>query len=164
MDLDAMLDEAADSTGLAKVVTLDQQLKDRNLMNDVKPWLAFSSNVTPAVRDAWTHAVKVDALADLPLAPFQPSNAYYSSEVPPPLPGPKKLLQELIRGAAQSSNFDETKTAKLMQMANPVIESEAADLLQKAYKRQLVSDVAAAVRSDPNFSKQRYPDLAAAIE
>jgi len=165
MDLDAMLDEAADSVNLKKVVNVDQELKDKNMMNEIKPWLAFSSNVTPqTVRDAWSNMVKVDALVDLQATQFQPSNSYYSSEASAPLPGPKKLLQELIRGAASSCGFDETKTAKLMQMANPVIESEAADLLQKAYKRQLVTDVAASVRKDPNFTAERYPELGAAVK
>jgi hypothetical protein len=163
MDLDAMLDEAADTVNLKKEVNLDQLLKDRNVMNDVKPWLAFSSNVPPATRDSWSQMVKVDALADLQALPFQPSNAYYSSETISPLPGPKKLLQELVRNAAQNCGFDETKTAKLMQLANPVIETEAADNLQKAYRRQLIADVASAVRKDPNYSADRFPVLAAAL-
>jgi len=164
MDLDAMLDEAADSVNLKKVVNLDQELKDRNLMNEVKPWLAFSSNVPPATRDLWNQMVKIDALADIQATPFQPSNSYYSSEPIPPLPGPKKLLQELMRTAAQNCNFDETKTAKLMQMANPVIETEAANTLQKAYRNQLIDDVKVAVRKDPNFSKDKYPHLFEAVK
>lgn len=160
-----MLDEAADSVNLKKEFNLDQELKDKNLMNDVKPWLAFSSNVPTSTRDTWSQMVKVDALAELQATPFQPSNSYNSWEQVPPLPGPNKLLQELIRGAAQNCGFDETKTAKLMQMVNPVIETEAAKQLQSAYKRQLISNVASAVKKDPNFvaGRAQFPELAAAV-
>ena len=161
MDLDSMLEEC--SKDLKKEINLDQDCKDRNVMNDIKPWLAFSSNVPAATRDVWNQMVKIDALADAEAVQLQASNTYYSWESVPYLPGPKKLLQELIRGAAQQSNFDESKTAKLIQMANPVIETEAAKQLQAAYKVQLVNDVSAIVKKDPNFSTERFPELAAAI-
>ena len=161
MDLDSMLEEC--SKDLKKEINLDQKCKDRNVMNEIKPWLAFSSNVPAATRDVWNQMVKIDALADAEAVQLQASNSYYSWEAVPFLPGPKKLLQELIRGAAQQSNFDESKTAKLIQMANPVIETEAAKQLQAAYKVQLVNDVSAIVKKDPNFSTERFPELAAAI-
>lgn len=63
-DLDAMLDDAADEL-LPTVFDLDATLKEKNLMNEVKPWLAFSSNVPVSKRDEWSKMVKVDALAEL---------------------------------------------------------------------------------------------------
>lgn len=162
-DLDSLLESAANETGLKREVNVDQELRTSNKMEGVKPWLAFSSNVPADTRDKWNLMVKVDALADTPQTNLQPSNSYYSWEPLPPLPGPNKLLQELIRSAAQNCGFDETKTAKLMQMANPVIETEAARQLQTAYKHQLVNDVKEAVKSDPNYSAAAFPDLAKAI-
>jgi hypothetical protein len=66
-DLDAMLDDTA-AEMLPKVFDLDAALKEKNLMNDVKPWLAFSSNVPVSKRDEWSKMVKVDALAQLPVS------------------------------------------------------------------------------------------------
>jgi hypothetical protein len=66
-DLDAMLDDTA-AEMLPTVFDLDAALKEKNLMNDVKPWLAFSSNVPVSKRDEWSKMVKVDALAQLPVS------------------------------------------------------------------------------------------------
>ena len=60
-DLDALLDDAA--AELPTVIDVDQMLKDSKKMENVKPWLAFSSNVPPAIRDKWSQMVKVDALS-----------------------------------------------------------------------------------------------------
>lgn len=60
-DLDDLLDEAA--AELPTVIDVDKILKDSKKMDNVKPWLAFSSNVPPAIRDKWSQMVKVDALS-----------------------------------------------------------------------------------------------------
>jgi hypothetical protein len=61
-DLDAMLDDAAEET-LPSVIDVDAILKSTKKIDAVKPWLAFSSNVPPAIRDKWSKMVKTDALA-----------------------------------------------------------------------------------------------------
>ena len=61
-DLDAMLDDAADEI-IPTVFDLDATLKSTKKIDDVKPWLAFSSNVPVATRDKWSKMVKTDALA-----------------------------------------------------------------------------------------------------
>jgi len=61
-DLDAMLDDAAEET-LPSVIDVDAMLKSTKKIEAVKPWLAFSSNVSPAIRDEWSKMVKTDALA-----------------------------------------------------------------------------------------------------
>ena len=63
-DLDAMLDDAAEET-IPSVFDLDTQLKSTKKIDDVKPWLAFSSNVPPAIRDKWSKMVKTDALSTI---------------------------------------------------------------------------------------------------
>ena len=61
-DLDAMLDDAAEET-LPSVIDVDAILKSTKKIEDLKPWLAFSSNVPTATRDQWSKMVKTDALA-----------------------------------------------------------------------------------------------------
>jgi hypothetical protein len=85
---------------------------------------------------------------------------YYQWEGTSPLPGPEKLLQEVMRQAAVDSGFDETTTSKLLNMVNPVVEPEQAKKMQKAYTNQLVKDVASTVRKDVNFTSEEYPALA----
>ena len=63
-DLDAMLDDAAEET-IPTVFNLDDALKNTKKIDDVKPWLAFSSNVPPAIRDKWSKMVKTDALSSI---------------------------------------------------------------------------------------------------
>jgi hypothetical protein len=63
-DLDAMLDDAADEI-IPTVFDLDATLKSTKKIDDVKPWLAFSSNVPVATRDKWSKMVKTDALASV---------------------------------------------------------------------------------------------------
>lgn len=63
-DLDAMLDDAAEET-IPTVFDIDAELKSTKKIDDVKPWLAFSSNVPPAIRDKWSKMVKTDALSNV---------------------------------------------------------------------------------------------------
>ena len=78
--------------------------------------------------------------------------------------GPDKLLQEIMREAATESDFDEATTSKLLKHANPVVEPEGAKELQRAYTDMLISELAATVKSDPNYSAQKYPKLASRME
>ena len=89
---------------------------------------------------------------------------YYEWESTSPLAGPDKLLQEIMREAATESGFDETTTSKLLQHANPVVEPEGAKELQSAYTDMLISELAATVKSDPNYSAQKYPKLASKMK
>ena len=57
-----MLDDAAEET-LPSVIDVDAILKSTKKIDELKPWLAFSSNVPPVIRDKWTKMVKTDALA-----------------------------------------------------------------------------------------------------
>ena len=60
MDLDSLLESAANETGLKREVNVDQELRTSNKMEGVKPWLAFSSNVPADTRDKWNLMVKVE--------------------------------------------------------------------------------------------------------
>ena len=61
-DLDAMLDDAADEI-IPTAFDLDATLKSTKKIDDVKPWLTFSSNVPVDTRDKRSKMVKTDALA-----------------------------------------------------------------------------------------------------
>lgn len=89
---------------------------------------------------------------------------YYEWESTSPLAGPDKLLQEVMREAATESGFDEVTTAKLLNHANPMVEPEGAKELQSAYRDMLVKDLAATVKSDPNYSAEKYPKLASKMK
>jgi len=102
-DLDALLEDAAGEHFGALELNVDEELKAKKQYDEVKPWLAFSSNIVPKeTRDLWSQMVKIDTLAalSLPEVTLQPSEAYYSWENPSPLVGPNKLLAEQLRVAA----------------------------------------------------------------
>ncbi len=159
-----MLDDTA-AEMLPTVFDLDATLKAKNIMNDVKPWLAFSSNVPQNKRDSWSKMVKVDALSELPVS-CKASNTYYSWEKPGQAPvfGGERLLQELIRSAAMNSEIDEMKVTKLVNMVNSVTDAEgAAAIIQKNYREQLIKDISPIVKKDANFNAERFPNLAKAV-
>jgi len=163
-DLDAMLDDTA-AEMLPTVFDLDGTLKEKKIIDDVKPWLAFSSNVPQAKRDAWTKMVKVDALAEL-LPVCKPSNVYYSWEKPggAPVHSGDKLLQEMIRNAASAAKLDDSKVTKLVNMANTVVDQEGAKHMQELHRAQVLKDIAPVVKRDLNFSAEKFPHLAKAVE
>ena len=162
MDLDAMLDDAAEEH--LPVFDLDAELKSSGKLNGIKPWLAFSCNVPVAKRDEWSRMVKVDSLLSA-AAKTRPSNTYFSWEksTSVPIHGGDKLLQEVLRGAASSAGCDETLTAQIVGMANPVVDLDGARNLQKQYRKQLLKDVTPIVKKDPNFNKERFPNLGAVV-
>lgn len=156
MDLDAMLDAAADQH--LPVQELVRKPKDSA---EIKPFLACTANVKPDQRDVWTSMVRKDLSATV-ISKFQPSNAYrkWDSNIPP---GPNKLLQELVRNAATRCSFDETKIAKLISNVNPITEKELGTGLQTAYKKQLLTDLKQLILSDVNYTTSNYPALNAQL-
>jgi len=156
MDLDAMLDAAADQH--LPVQEIIRKPKDSA---EIKPWLACTANVTPEIRDEWTSMVRKDLNAQV-IAKFQPSNAYrkWDSNIPP---GPNKLLQELVRNAGTRCNLDESKIAKLISNVNPITEKELGTDLQTAYKKLLLTDLKQSILSDVNYNASTYPSLNAQL-
>ena len=66
----------------------------------------------------------------------------------------------MIRSAAVSAGCDETKTAQLVGMANPVVDQEGARNLQKQYRKQLLKDLKPRIEGDSNYNAERFPKLA----
>jgi len=153
MDLDAMLDAAADQHLPVQEITSKPKESA-----EIKPWLACTANVKPELRDVWNTMVRKDLQAQV-VSKFQPSNAYrkWDSNIPP---GPNKLLQELVRNAATRCSLDETKIAKLISIVNPITEKELGTKLQTAYKKKLLSDLKSRIVSDINYDSSKYPALA----
>ena len=110
MDLDALLDDAADEH-LEDALDLDETLRQKGKFNDIKPWLAYSCHVPPIKRDAWSKMVKVDALLEAPPR-TRPSNNYFSWEKANNIPvyGGDKLLQEVLEYVITLDSLHKTRT------------------------------------------------------
>jgi hypothetical protein len=126
---------------------------------EIKPWLAATANVQPEFRDKWTQLVRRDLTAVTP-SQFQTSYAYRGWWDPSGSPATNKVLQELVRKAAAKCEFDDIKTARLLNTANPITDSESGRQLQKAYAEQLINDLKDAIKKDPNYSAEKFPTLA----
>ena len=50
--------------------------------------------------------------------------------------------------------------SRLLATANPITDSESGQQLQKAYARQLISDLKSNILKDPNYSAGKFPNLA----
>lgn len=130
---------------------------------EIKPWLATTANVTPEIRDQWTNIVRQDLKA-VPPSQFQPSYAYRTWWDATDSPANNKVLQELVRRAAATCKFDDMKTARLLATANPITDSETGKQLQKAYARQLIADLKDTIQNDPNYSADKFPNLAKLVK
>ena len=129
---------------------------------EIKPWLASTANVPPEFRDRWTSLVRNDLKATV-ASQFQPSYAYRTWWDPSSAPANNKVLQEMVRRAATKCGFDDTKTAKLLVTANPITDSETGKQLQKAFATQLIADLKESIEKDPNYSAEKFPNLAKAL-
>lgn len=154
MDLDAMLNDAANEVLTTAPVTTPKP-PPAPVPEAIKPWLAASANVPKEFREKWTAMVKNDRNAVIH-SQLQPSNAYRSWDSTPL--NPTKILTELVRKAAATCNFDESKTVKLQATFNPDLKH-----LQSAYAAQIIKDLKETVLKDPNYDPAKYPNLAAAI-
>jgi hypothetical protein len=164
-DLDAILDEAITSNNIAgkSDADVDVGLKMRIVSDDIKPWLAASANVPKDYREKWTKMAKIDIEAEF-TTKFQLSYAYRSWDGPVPVKnGINRSLQETVRRAAALSGLDEAKASRLLNIVNPVTDSENGKQLQAAYAKQLLEDFAGAIKQDSNFSPNQFPSLAEAI-
>lgn len=167
-DLDAMLDEVIESTGLAnsKPAVVEQvavEPKIRVVSDDIKPWLAFTANVQKDYREKWTKMAKVDIETEIS-SRFQPSYAYRSWDGPVPVKnGINRSLQDIVKKAALMSKLDEAKATRLLTLVNPVTDSENGKQLQVAFAKQLIQDFKTDIRSDPNYDEARFTSLATAL-
>jgi hypothetical protein len=166
-ELDAILDAALESTGLANSTPASAEPtaepKIRIVSDDIKPWLAFTANVQKDYRDKWTKMAKADIETEI-VSRFQPSYAYRSWDGPNPVKnGINRSLQDIVRRAALLSKLDDAKAARLLTLVNPVTDSENGKQLQTAFARQLIQDFEKDIRNDPNYDENRFAALAAAL-
>ncbi len=168
-DLDAMLDEVLESSGLANAKPAAVapapvvEPKIRVVSDDIKPWLAFTANVQKDYREKWTKMAKVDIETEIS-SRFQPSYAYRSWDGPVPVKnGINRSLQDIVKKAALMSKLDESKISRLLTLVNPVTDSENGKQLQVAFAKQLIHDFEKDIRSDPNYDPARFTALAAAL-
>jgi hypothetical protein len=161
MDLDALLDDTANSV-LEPAKPAAPKPSQSTVPAEIKPWLASSANVPKEFRDKWSNYVKLDRNAQV-LSKLQPSNSYRSWDSQPL--NTSKLLTDLIRKAATSNscNFDEFKTSKILSLYQPVAETELSKKVQSAYAEKIISELKEEILSDPNYSPEKFPNLAKAL-
>ncbi len=168
MSLDDMLDDAADSvldkkSQKSNNPDIDKELKIRIVSDQIKPWLAFTANAPPELREKWTKMAKIDSETEI-VSKFHPSSAYRSWDPTASSKlGVNKGLQDLVKKSANKCGIDEARTVKILAMLNPVTDSEHGKQLQAAFARQLVADLKGDIKADPNFSATRFPELSNAI-
>jgi hypothetical protein len=156
-DLDALLDEAADA------IFKPEPPKRKVDPPEVKPWLAATALVTPALRDEWSALVRKDHEVVIK-SKFLPSKAYQSGDAQQtPLTNANKLLFEQVKNAATRCGLDDVKTNKLLSVVNPVTDNETGKRIQAAYRKQLLKSLKKDIVTDVNYSPEKFPNLAAAL-
>lgn len=177
MDLDNLLDDVDISTlkptGATTTATkprteidIDKGLKLKVLSSEIKPWLASSANVPKEFREKWTKMVKADVECEL-CSKFQPSYAYRnldSQSTVIPKNGLLKALQNLIKTSAVSSKISDAKLTKIMNLVNPLTDSENGKRIQESFGKYLIKELKDDILNDPNYEKTKFPELAALIE
>jgi len=159
MDLDAMLDEAAEAT-----FKQPEQLVQRKKMDppEIKPYLAATALVQPNLRDKWTDFIRRDnAIPNKPC--FLASNAYQAGD-PTNIPASSnRILFELVKQTAEKSGLNDAKASKLAAMVNPATDNEVGKRLQAAYKRYMIESLRKDIESDVNFDPAKFKSLATLI-
>mmetsp|Transcript_16561 Transcript_16561/g.22798 ORF Transcript_16561/g.22798 Transcript_16561/m.22798 type:complete len:184 (-) Transcript_16561:44-595(-) len=127
---------------------------------EIKPWLAYSANVPKELREKWTKMANIDTNAQLS-SPFDKSTAYrhWEASTSANKAGIGKCLQELVRNAGQRCDLNDAQIAKILNLVNPVTDSENGPKIQAAFARQLMKDLSSDILSDPNYDPDRYPSL-----
>lgn len=157
MDLDAILDEAAETTFKPEPVVAKRKADPA----EIKPWLASTALVTPQQRDRWNAMVRKDYEATA-TTKFLPSKAYQAGE-PSATVNTNKMLYDYVKTASARCQFDESKTSKLLSLVNPAADNDTVKQLQPAYRKQLLQTLKNDILSDPNYTPERFPHLAQAL-
>lgn len=135
---------------------------DRVLTKEVNPWLAASANCPREHRDKWTKMVKLDV--DITMGSnFNQSNAYLNwYNTKESKTGIEKCLQDLVRKSGSNSGLTDAKISKILQIINPVIDSEHGKQIQEAYALQIMKDFKGKILADPNYDSTRFTNVAVA--
>ncbi len=92
---------------------------------------------------------------------FQASHAYRSWDSAPM--NYNKLIHDLVKKSAGTVGFDEAKAQRLLSVFHPSVETEFSKSINEAYASLVVKDLKSKVETDANFSKDKFPNLTAAI-
>ena len=94
---------------------------------------------------------------------FNQSNAYLNwYNTKESKTGIEKCLQDLVRKTGSNSGLPDAKISKILQLINPVIDSEHGKQVQEAYARQIMKDFKGKILTDPNYDSARFTRVAAA--
>lgn len=159
MDLDAMLDEAADAHFKKEQPAV---VKKRIDPAEIRPFLAATALVTPNVRDKWTSYIRRDNNLQIKTK-FLPSNEYQSGDSAPLPPNSNKILFEMVKSSTSKCGLNDTKSSKLAALVNPSTDSEIGKRLQIAYRRYIIESLKKDIESDINFNPEKFPNLATVL-
>ena len=158
MDLDALLDEAAEATFKPEPVIVKKRVDP----TEIKPYLAATALVTPSIRDKWSSYVRRDneiviKSNFLPSVSYQQGDVNNERLVPP---NSNKILYDVVKTSATKCGFSDAKTNKIAAIVNPVTDSDVGKRLQVAYEKFIISSKKKDIESDINYDPKKFPNLA----
>jgi hypothetical protein len=178
MDLDDLLDdveipedEEADKNASKPVVKMDEVDLDTELTTRMEEQAVLSfkqtlGQVPASLQDRWIAMVKRDAKAVPPANKLLTSVSYRSWDGSTKLSnnGVSRACSDAVRNACVRIHLDDVKTAKIVNLVNP-LEGESAQHLLLLYSKQLLNDTKAGVLQDPNYTQDpaKFPKLSSAI-
>ena len=158
MDLDQLLDEAAEATFKPEPAAVPKKKVDPQ---EIKPYLAATALVPPILRDKWSSYVRRDYEIVIK-SNFLPSNSYQQGDSSSTLvpPNSNKLLFDAVKASTQKCGISESKATKVAAVVNPVTDNDVGKRLQVAYEKFIISSKKKEIESDINYDPKRFPNLA----
>jgi hypothetical protein len=158
MDLDALLEEAAEVHFKAEPVVQTPKKKDPS---EIKPFLASTALVTQGLREKWSVYIRKDhRLHPVQKLNFLPSLSYQSGDIVVPAPSCEKLLFDAVKASAAKCNLSEVKVSKLLAVVNPASDTEVGKRLKSAFIRAVIESLGSYATLDENYSPDKFPNLA----
>ena len=157
MDLDALLDEAADATFKPEPVVPKKKVDPP----EIKPYLAATALVPPTLRDKWSAYIRRDNEIVIK-SNFLPSNSYQQGDasgaaIPP---NSNKLLFDAVKSSTTRLGLSDAKATKIVSLVNPATDNDVGKRLQAAYEKFIIKSKKKEIESDINYDPKVFPNLA----
>ena len=157
MDLDAMLDEAAEVTFKPETVVPKKKIDPQ----EIKPYLAATALVPPTLRDKWSGYVRRDNEIVIK-SNFLPSTSYQQGDASgaPVAINSNKLLFDAVKSTTTRLGLSDAKSNKVISLVNPATDNDVGKRLQAAYEKFIIKSKKKEIESDINYDPKRFPNLA----
>lgn len=157
MDLDAMLDEAAEATFKPEAVVPKKKIDPQ----EIKPYLAATALVPPILRDKWSSYIRRDNEIVIK-SNFLASNSYQQGDMSGAAipPNSNKLLFDAVKASTTKLGLNDTKANKIVSLVNPATDNDVGKRLQVAYEKFIIKSKKKEIESDINYDPKRFPNLA----